>query len=115
MNSPFIDINIPPPRLPSRLFFYGLHIGPNGHARSAAAIGMLDASGLDVVHVYPPGTFGIWSGVYRAARSGTRWILFLNHDGRGTTGTIDRNYMFVPGRNYPPPPPPHSRARRKLT
>ena len=115
MNSPFININMPPPRLPSRLFLYGLHVGPDGHPRSAAAIGLLDSTGFDIVHVYPPGTFGIWSGVYRATRGGIRWLLFLNHDGRAATGTINRDFTFVQAKTYPTRPPPHTRARRQLT
>jgi hypothetical protein len=101
--------------LPSRLFLYGLHVGPDGHARSAAAIGLLDSSGFDIVHIYRPGTFPIWSGVYSATRGGIRWLLFLNHDGRGATGTIDGNFGFLPAKAYPPPPRPNTRARsRKL-
>jgi len=106
---------MPPPRLPSRLFLYGLHVGPDGNPRSAAAIGLLDSTGFDIVHVYPPGKFAIWSGVYSATRGGTRWLLFLNHDGRGATGTVDHNFEFVQAKTYPPPPRPHTRARKKLT
>ena len=117
MNSPFININMPPPRLPSRLFLYGLHIGPDGHPRSAAAIGLLDSTGFDIVHVYQPGKFAIWSGVYSATRGGIRWLLFLNHDGRAATGTIDRDFGFVQAKAYPVPgpPPAHTRARKKAT
>ena len=115
MNSPFINIHMPPPRLPSRLFLYGLHLGPDGNARSSAAIGLLDSSGFEIVHVYPPGMFAVWSGVYRAARDGIRWLLFLNHDGRGATGTISRDFTFVQAKTYPTRPPAHSRSRKKLT
>lgn len=89
-----------PLRLPSRLFLYGLHRGPDGHPRSAAAVGLLDSAGLDIAHVYQPGTFGIWSGVYRATRGGIRWLLFVNHDGQAATGTIDRDFGFVQAKAY---------------
>ena len=88
------------PRLPSRLFLYGLHIAPDGHPRSAAAVGLLYSDGFDIAHVYQPGTFGIWSGVYRATRGGTRWLLFLGHDGRAATGTIDSDFGFVQKKSY---------------
>ena len=84
-------------------------------AFAAAAIGLLDSTGFDIVHVYPPGKFAIWSGVYSATRGGIRWLLFLNHDGRGATGTINRDFTFVQAKTYPPPPRPHTRARKKLT
>jgi hypothetical protein len=100
VSSRLIDITRPWRRLPSRLFLYGLHIGPDGHARSAAAIGFLNSFGFDIAHVYQPGTFGIWSGVYRATRGGIRWLLFINHDGRAATGTIDRDFRFVQAKSY---------------
>jgi hypothetical protein len=89
-----------PARLRSQLFLYGLHRGPDGHTRSAAAIGLLDSIGFDIAHVYQPGAFGIWSGVHRATRGGIRWLLFLNHDGRAATGTIDRDFVFRQAKAY---------------
>lgn len=88
-------------RPPSRLFFYCRHEIRGNKLRSAAAIGLLDFNGLDFAHVYPPGLFDKWSGVYSAARGGTNWLLFLDaFDGRAITGTIDRYYRFVPAKSY---------------
>jgi hypothetical protein len=106
MSSGHLNITLPPARLPSRLFLYGLHTGPGGHPRSAAAIGLLDSAGFNIVHVYPPGTFGIWSGVHAAARNGIRWLLFLTHDGSAATGTIDRNFAFAQAKTFAPAAPP---------
>lgn len=87
-------------RLPSRLFLYGLHSGPDGQTRSAAAIGLLDPFGLDIAHVYRPGSFGVWSHVHSATRGGTRWLLFLNHAGQAATGTIESGFGFVQKKVY---------------
>jgi hypothetical protein len=59
VSSAVIDITTPTLRLPSRLFLYGLHIGPDGHPRSAAAVGLLYSDGFEIAYVYQPGTFGI--------------------------------------------------------
>lgn len=96
-----VDVTRPVVRLPSRLFLYGLHAGPGGEARSAAAVGLLDSVSLDVGHVYPPGSFGVWSGVHSAARAGTRWLLFLDNDGRAATGTIKPDFGFEQAQTYP--------------
>lgn len=45
-----IIVNKPPLRLPSIL--YGLHSGPGGRTRSAAAIGLLGSASFDLPHVY---------------------------------------------------------------
>jgi hypothetical protein len=97
----FINITDPPRRLPARLFLYGLHTGPGGQTRSAAAIGLIDSAGFEIAHVYQPGTFGVWSGVWRATRGGTRWLLFLDRDGRAATGTINAAFGFVQAKVYP--------------
>jgi hypothetical protein len=89
------------PHLPSRMFLYGLHLGPNGHPRSAASIGLLDYASFDIVHEYPAGTFDIWSNIHRATRGGIHWLLFLDHDGRAATGTINSDFGFVPAKTYP--------------
>ena len=34
-------------------------------------------------------------GVYSATRGGIQWLLFINHDGRAATGTIDGDFRFV--------------------
>lgn len=88
-----------PPLRVSRLFFYGLHGGPDGRIRSAAAIGLLNADGLNFAHVYSPGTFGHWSGVHRATQDG--WLLFLDEDGRAATGRIAPDFRFVQAKTYP--------------
>ena len=89
-----IIVNKPPLRLASRLFLYGLHSGPGGQTRSAAAIGLLGSASFDLTHVYQPGTFGIWSGVCSATRAGTHWLLFLDRTGRAATGTINSDFGF---------------------
>jgi hypothetical protein len=96
-----IGANRPPLRRASRLFLYGLHAGPDGRGRSAAAIGLLSSNDLAFAHVYRPGTFALWNGVYSATRAGIRWLLFLNPDGRAATGTINSDFEFVQAKAYP--------------
>lgn len=96
-----IIVNKPPLQLPSRLFFYGLHLGPGGLPRSAAAIGLLGSASFDLTHVYQPGTFDIWNRVHSATRAGTRWLLFLHSNGRAATGTINSDFGFDQAMAYP--------------
>jgi hypothetical protein len=96
-----VILDTTPLRRASRLFLYGLHVGPDDKARSAAAIGLLGSASFDIAHMYRPGMFDMWYRVCGASRGGIHWLLFLDWDGRAATGTIDHDFAFVLAKSYP--------------